>query len=111
MRKRSGTHCGLLPTHMRRPTSFLPSFGMLAGLAPFGLGALLGLVPSCALDDSLGDSAASEATASADSALTGDDESVCTKGKYRCHARVRGTGDRRIRPHALLPTGLGPPDL
>lgn len=96
---------------MRSATSFLPSFGILAGLGRVGLGALLGLVPSCALDDSLDDSAASDPTNSAQSALTVGDESVCTKGKYRCHARVKGIGDRRIRPHALLPTGFGPPEL
>jgi len=102
--------------HMLTSKRFVPNFGMLAGISRLALGVMLGLVPSCALDDgSMSDPASSdEATA-----VDGEEASsvaVCTSGPIRCLAHVKTVGrmeNRRISSYATTPLvgSFGPPDL
>jgi len=98
--------------------SFIPSFGMLAGISRLALGLALGASPSCAFDDVRVAGAADSTDESVTSAeLSADDlasEAICTKGRFRCHARVQTTKEGvRITSHAAAtaPKGFGPPDL
>jgi subtilase family serine protease len=97
---------------MRTPKHFAPGFGMLASISRLVLGVMVGLVPSCALDDA----SMSEGPAASDDVAAPEDEdasssSVCTSGTYRCHARVRtGKAGLRISSHAA-PMGFGPEEL
>jgi len=96
---------------MDRRTRRGPIFGMLAVIARACMGVALGLAPSCGLDD--GTVTQAVGTDEAASAADGDDAvgAVCTKGLYRCHAKVRGGSNRGFRPHADVPTGYGATDL
>jgi len=97
---------------MRTPNGFSSGFTMLAGIFRLTLGVSLGVIPSCAVDEGTmsDDPVASDDTTVAD----GDEaptDSVCTQGKYRCHAHVRkNKAGLRITSHAA-PAGFGPPDL
>jgi MYXO-CTERM domain-containing protein len=68
---------------------------------------VLGLAPSCAVDDGRTDWLAQELAAD-DPVAT---DAVCTRGKYRCVASVQaGSAERRFTSYAV-PAGLGPPEL
>jgi MYXO-CTERM domain-containing protein len=98
---------------MRTPKRFGSSFGMLASISKLTLGVVLGLVPSCAIDDGTADDpVVSDDTSTPD----GDDATttaVCTQGRFRCHAHVRTSKvGQRITSHAApTPQGFGPADL
>ena len=102
---------------MRTSKRFIPSFGVLASVSRLGLGLLLGVSPSCAMDDgsaSDGAPAGDEATITSDLGSDGSSESICNKGKFRCHARALTTAaGLRITSHAsaAAPPGFGPADL
>jgi MYXO-CTERM domain-containing protein len=100
---------------MRTSKRFSSSFGMLAGISKLALGVVLGLLPSCALDDGSGsDPVASDDTATADDDGSGASTAVCTQGRFRCHAHVRTTRfGRRLSSHAAAapPQGFAPADL
>jgi MYXO-CTERM domain-containing protein len=94
---------------------FTSSFGMLASISRLVVGLALGLTPSCALEDP---AATADSSASADDATDATEDgltdSVCSSGRFRCHAHVRVSTDRagrRITAHAATPTGFGPADL
>jgi MYXO-CTERM domain-containing protein len=97
---------------------FSSNVGMLSCMSRVVLGVVMGLAPSCAVDE---DSTVGDGTESA--ALDGDasaeDEvssfAVCTRGVFRCHAHVQTT---RARVHmgmraaaAAAPKGFGAADL
>lgn len=90
---------------MRVTKRFASGFGMLATISRLALGVALGLAPSCAVDD---DRAADP---TADDATADTSDSVCTQGRFRCHARLRTEHGRRIHQRAAQPFGLGPADL
>jgi hypothetical protein len=102
--------------HMRNSTRFASSFSALAAVSRVSLGLVLGLAPSCALDDNL-DAPGANDESIATAELSSDDtsEAICTKGRFRCHARVRTTSDgARITSHATAvapPLGFGPTQL
>jgi uncharacterized protein (TIGR03382 family) len=89
---------------MRTSRSFLPHFGLLAGVSQGALGVVLGLVTSCALEEG--------APAPATDPEVGDEasEALCTQGRFRCIARTQA---RRGRFSALAtsPVGYGPVEL
>lgn len=85
---------------------------MLAGISRLALGVVMGLVPSCALDEEgmLDDALTSDDLAVSDGEVAPSD-SVCTQGAIRCHARVRTSkAGLRITSHAA-PMGFGPAEL
>jgi hypothetical protein len=90
---------------------FTTGFAMLAGISRLALGVSLGLLPSCAFDDSQ----ANDPAASEDSSLDGEETSsqaVCTTGRFQCLSHIRTVGtERRIVSRAAAPVGFGPPDL
>jgi subtilase family serine protease len=89
---------------MRTSGSFLPRFGLLAGVSHGALGVLLGLVTSCALEDA--------PDPGADPALDEDtSEALCTQGRFRCIARVQTRSGGRFTAQATSPQGYGPADL
>jgi len=94
----------------KRSTS---SFGMLAGISKLALGVAMGLGPSCAVDESASsaDPVADGAASAADNEVVTD--SVCTTGRFQCHAyvQVKQAGGQRITAHAATPTGYGPAAL
>lgn len=106
-----GTHCGLLAIPMRSPDCFATSSGTLTAISRLSLGAMLGLVPSCASDGAVDDPATREDIA-AEAENGGDvaSESVCTTGTYRCYASIRTRAGQRITSHAT-PFGFGPAEL
>ena len=97
---------------MRTPQRFAAGFGMLAGISRLALGLMMGLVPSCALDEgSFSDDAVTSGDLAAPDGEEVASESVCTQGPIRCHAHVRTSkAGLRITSHAA-PMGLGPADL
>lgn len=105
---------------MQNTERFALGSRVLARASWLGLGLLLGLASSCGIDDEDGSpesmiDSMGEVTADLDGVGTGrSDDSVCTTGWLRCHARVRGTADSgagfRISAHAV-PDGLGATDL
>ena len=102
---------------MRNSKRFASGFGALAAISPLSLGLLLGLAPSCAVDDGTVGAPAGDEQSVATAELSADDvsEAICTKGRFRCHARVRTTkGGVRITSLASAvapPQGFGPSDL
>ena len=96
---------------------FIPSFGVLASVSRLGLGLLLGLSPSCAMDDGSASEDAvtgDEAVITAELGSDGSSEAICNKGKFRCHARALTTAaGLRITSHAsaAAPPGFGAKDL
>src|SRR5215510_10949549 len=99
--------------HMHTSKHFASSFEMLASISKLTLGVLLGLVPSCALDDASlsNDSSATDDTTATDGEATSA-AAVCNSGPIRCHALVQTSArTHRISSHATAPIGLGPPDL
>ncbi|HEY0193668.1 MAG TPA: hypothetical protein VGC42_21270, partial [Kofleriaceae bacterium] len=87
---------------------FTTGFAMLAGASKVLLGVSLGLLPSCALDET----GAGDPTEAQDDDTSTDTHAVCTEGKLRCHAHVQiDRSTNRIKSHAAAPTGFGPPDL
>jgi len=102
---------------MRNSMRFASGFGALASVSRLSLGLLLGLVPSCALDDSTAGAPATDDESVATAELSVDDvsDAICTQGRFRCHARIRTTKDGvRITSHATAttpPQGFGPTEL
>jgi len=103
---------------MQAPKRFASGFGMLAAVSRLALGGLLGVIPSCAIDDGTADDpVVSEDTATPGGDGDGEDAAttaVCTRGRFRCHAHVRTARvGQRIASHAAaaIPQGFGPPDL
>jgi MYXO-CTERM domain-containing protein len=89
---------------MRTSGTFLPRFGLLASVSHGALGVVLGLVTSCALEDSAPD-------LGADLALDDEaSEAVCTQGRFRCIARIP-TRSGRFGALATSPVGYGPAEL
>jgi len=74
---------------------------MLAGVSRGGLGLLLGLLTSCAFDEGAPDP----------SADAGQDEAVCTQGRFRCIAHVLNSRPGGFAPQATTPQGYGPAEL
>src|SRR5690349_21366866 len=95
---------------MHTSRRFASSFLMLGGISKLALGAMLGLVSSCALDDV---SAVDDTAATDDGGDGASADAVCTRGRFRCHAQVRtAPGDRRgMRATAAAPAGYGPSSL
>lgn len=96
--------------HMRTANRIASNFGMLAGISRLVLGLSLGLIPSCAMDDS-----PEQTERDID---FGDEEigteSVCSSGAIRCLAHVQTIGsgaNRRVHTRAAAPIGLGPAEL
>jgi len=95
---------------MHTPDRFITNFGLLAGISRLSLGVALGLVPSCAIDGATGDPITGEAADPDDDDDVASD-SVCTTGKFRCHARIRtSTAGLGISAYAT-PGGYGPAEL
>src|SRR5689334_21754328 len=91
--------------HIRTPQGFASNFGDFGIMAPLVLGAVLGILPSCALGAPDAGPAAEDSSADEASAV------VCTTGPYRCHAQARTDRvGQRISAHAA-PMGYGPGDL
>ncbi|HMG57394.1 MAG TPA: hypothetical protein VK601_28035, partial [Kofleriaceae bacterium] len=99
--------------HMLSAKRFASSSRMLAGIVRISLGVAMGLVPSCAVDDTGADPAMPDDTADAAPDDAGS-TAVCTTGRLRCHAQIQTTGrgtERRITSHAVAPIGMGATDL
>jgi len=101
--------------HMRTSKRFVPSFGLLAGISRLTLGVALGVIPSCALDEgSMTDDPTVTDDSTAQDGTDASNDSVCTTGTYRCHARIRTSkAGLRISAHAAAPLAgsFGPADL
>lgn len=94
---------------MRAAKRFAPGFVMLESIAKLVLGAAVGGIPSCALDDV---GAADESVANDDG--TGDEaatDAVCTKGRFRCHAQLRASRAGLRAGTRAVPAGYGPAAL
>jgi len=105
-----------MPTTSR----FARGFNKLGSLAPLAMGLSLGLLSSCVGPDgstAQADPAARGTTLNERAILAIDSfseeqpiGSVCTQGRFRCHAHVKATIDGHVQA-AATPQGYGPPDL